>query len=272
MTTKVIDLYTITALTNLHAGRGDSNYGIVDNEVQRDPVLDIPVIHSSSLKGAFRQLFKDNQISPTDILNIFGNEVKDSKLIQPGSYTFHEARLLSLPARSEEIPFHNGTSPHRLGELISLLKNFGIKDISLKEVNSVSKGKPCASYAGPVDEFEATTLTEDQSKNLESFQKLQLLPANVALFHNNDFMEICERLPVIARNQLENGVSQNLFYEEVVPRQTRFAFLVERPEGNDKFYDHLKALGFRVQIGANASIGYGVCLLNRIQFKTEEKS
>ena len=53
----ITDLYVLRCITNLHAGSGDSNYGIVDKEVQRDPVDTFPIVHSTSLKGAFREQF-----------------------------------------------------------------------------------------------------------------------------------------------------------------------------------------------------------------------
>jgi CRISPR-associated protein Cmr4 len=42
--------YIIKTKTNLHVGSGDINFGIVDNEVQRDTITNLPVINASSLK------------------------------------------------------------------------------------------------------------------------------------------------------------------------------------------------------------------------------
>ena len=44
--------YKITCQTNLHAGTGAADQGIIDNLVQRDHVDRIPCIYASSLKGA----------------------------------------------------------------------------------------------------------------------------------------------------------------------------------------------------------------------------
>ncbi len=51
------ELYTIETLSNLHVGAGDINFGVIDNQVQRDSVTNLPNINSSSLKGAFREHF-----------------------------------------------------------------------------------------------------------------------------------------------------------------------------------------------------------------------
>lgn len=72
-------------------------------------------------------------------------------------------------------------------------------------------------------------------------------------------------LPVIARNHLENGQSKNLWYEQIVPRQARFYFgiidLNEDEKVNDLFKETIK--NGLVQIGANASVGYGFCKIEK---------
>jgi len=52
-----VHVYKYTCLTNLHVGSGDINYNIVDNEVERDPVTGLPMIHASGVKGALREYF-----------------------------------------------------------------------------------------------------------------------------------------------------------------------------------------------------------------------
>ena len=77
-------------------------------------------------------------------------------------------------------------------------------------------------------------------------------------------------LPVIARNYLNNGESKNLFYEQIVPRQSRFVFFISSYSGDitkiskaNGQFDQAIQRG-AVQIGANASIGYGYCKLETI--------
>ena len=70
--------------------------------------------------------------------------------------------------------------------------------------------------------------------------------------------EISRRLPVIARNCLENGVSKNLWYEEVVPRESVFYTGIVNSQNTEKFEDFCRKLEDNlIQIGANATIGYG---------------
>lgn len=54
---------------------------------------------------------------------------------------------------------------------------------------------------------------------------------------------------------LENGELRNLWYEQVIPAETVF-YAIIREEG-DELKNALN--GQIVQIGANATIGYGYC-------------
>lgn len=69
-------------------------------------------------------------------------------------------------------------------------------------------------------------------------------------------------LPVIARNVLdEQGISKNLWYEEVVPHKSIFYFGVVSTTGNQELLDAFEYVikDQIIQFGANASIGYGLC-------------
>ncbi len=84
----------------------------------------------------------------------------------------------------------------------------------------------------------------------------------LAVATDNEFAELVSdfHLPVIARNNLADGRSTNLWYEQVLPSETRFWFGVLYPVSDtelDKFISIIQSNP--VQIGANASIGYGFC-------------
>ena len=80
--------------------------------------------------------------------------------------------------------------------------------------------------------------------------------------YNESFVTACndENLPIIARNCLENGLSANLWYEQVLPSKTVLYFFTS---GDVKGF--AEALdGSLVQIGANATVGYGYCRITKI--------
>ena len=67
-------------------------------------------------------------------------------------------------------------------------------------------------------------------------------------------------LPIVARNQLEDGLSNNLWYEEIVPHESIFYFAIMYPDNNDSFKKFDKELRSNIiRFGGGASIGYGYC-------------
>lgn len=271
------DLYLIRCITNLHAGSGDADYGVIDNLVQRDPVTSFPCIHASSLKGAIREYFEEYVEDNPDgfISYIFGSDRNEKDNQQTGSYRFFGASLMSLPVRSTGKPSFRCFSKRTIEDFTDFSKslNLSINEPQWKTLKEIT--------ASPVI-FEGTenTMLENHQANLyldatqinsilnnttDGLSKF--LGTDVAFCSDeNEFKEFTENLPVIARNQLENGESKNLWYEEVVPRETRFYTFISvpyangSPEQND-FYIHFSNNidGGVIQIGANATIGYGFC-------------
>jgi len=271
-------VYAINALTNIHVGSGETSFNIIDKLVQRDVITNFPTIHSSSMKGALREYFEEEALLTPSIdravfvRNIFGSEVKalSNSSFTPGSYRFFSADLLSIPARSSVFPYHRIVSPEHLELIKSRLNTFGItifdealnwlknKKDTLEGSTKVLDEKALVfDHAGAVieeyDTHQITGLTRvDETRKLECEK---LLGSPIALVNNDWFQDLTDNLPVIARNQLENGLSENLWYEQVVPRETRFLTVISTPNGLDANFE----LGTQpIQIGANASIGYGL--------------
>jgi CRISPR-associated protein Cmr4 len=253
----VIKFYSIKNISNLHVGSGDNNYGVIDNLVQRDVNTNLPTIHSSSLKGALKEHFSSTG-DTVFIETVFGKE--DNK---PGKWKFLTADLLSRPLRSNMIQYFNATSPEALSNFATKIKNLGIATTfpnfnKLEELAniSVAENNPLV-----FDRRFNNAIIEDlewcathNDFNVSSLKPL--LGEHVVLVNSNDFREL--ELPVIARNHLENGISENLWYEEVVPYDSRFGFFIIENDNSysEKFEDGIKRI---IQIGANASIGYGLC-------------
>jgi CRISPR/Cas system CMR subunit Cmr4 (Cas7 group RAMP superfamily) len=92
------------------------------------------------------------------------------------------------------------------------------------------------------------------------------LTSKYAVLSTDDFKSVVSALPVIARNHLENGISQNLWYEEIVPHKTLFLTFIGL---TDTFRDDFEAAleADLIQVGANATIGYGLCKFSKVNFK-----
>lgn len=220
------NLWLITAKTNLHVGNENaSNYGIIDKAVQRDVLTGLPCINSSSLKGAVNEYCAHN--TEVNLLKVFGSDKTDkSKGSQKGSAIFFDAKLLYLPVQDEANLFHYATSDVVIAQLQGRLSVFGLS----------------------VD---------------EAILRKVLVPGHeVEVMSAADFGEMCkdENLPVIARNVLENGRSAHLWYEQVIPAETVFYAVIQ--EEGEELSNALD--GKIVQIGANATIGYGYCRFTKI--------
>ncbi|MDD4148674.1 MAG: type III-B CRISPR module RAMP protein Cmr4 [Bacteroidales bacterium] len=264
-------MYIITAKTHLHAGSGNSNAGVIDNLVQRDPADNLPCIYSSSLKGAFREFFEEGPVKDKKMADeIFGEgDNKGSKGMKKGSHIFHQASLLSIPARSNVKLFYHATCKSVLEKFIEDSELFNIDVIALrKEVEELPKlDKKTLIIGNKMDnmQIEDYFIFDEYKTDVPNLKKL--LSTDIVIFSDEDFKDLCSdyNLPVIARNNLENGQSKNLWYEQIVPRQAKFYFFTARNCDTDNFDTHVN--GNNVQIGANASIGYGVCTISN--FKSE---
>lgn len=264
--------FKITAKTNMHVGSGDTNYGIIDKLVQRDVLSNLPMIHSSSLKGALREFFVQMHGEKSDVVNyIFGKEStkKDGKDNQAGNYRFFDAHLLSFPVRSNHQPFFRATSPKAFNNFLELSEQFGQSNADLTELKNFGKEKAYHfsnnATSMYLEDFDITANKYPES-DFSFMQKF--LGSDGALLSDDYFDRICSdtHLPVIPRNSLENGKSKNLWYEQIVPRQSRFFFFVFAPANPtnhwDKFVETIQQN--LIQIGANASIGYGFSSIEKM--------
>ena len=260
----------------MHVGSGEVNYGVIDNLIQRDPVTSLPGINSSGLKGGIREFFRAKNAL---VKEVFGSEPKDDfNKTRPGKARFFEANLLSLPVRSDKTPYIMATSVSVINELIDKLELFDcvgregfvtalkslINHKELQDLNQNDTTKAivfdrklegaCIEDADVKAVFKNITITSIVE---------ELLGTRLAILSDKFFTTLCDdnHLPVMARNNLNDGVSANLWYEQILPRYTRLYFML-MDSGIDStitkdFYSALSSKIF--QIGANASIGYGFC-------------
>lgn len=265
------ELYTINTLSNLHVGSGEVNFAIIDKQVQRDAVTTLPVIHSSSIKGAFREASgEENQYTKY----VFGPANTDNDAHQTGAFHFFEASLLTRPVRSNKKAYFNATSVGAVEAFLQTIEDFDISfdEESKKALQSLASQKP---KEGTPFIFEALdeVILEDlkaQPTTLDLSVLESLLGKEIALFSDKDFKAL--ELPVLARNYLEEGISKNLWYEEVVPKKSTFYFVVAKPTNLDSTdaKENLENYEARfdkpctVQFGANKSIGYGLSLVQKV--------
>ncbi len=273
--------YLINTKSNLHVGAGNSNYGVIDNLVQRDPTDDFPTVLSSSLKGSFREFFKGIQEKPKTE-EVFGGEDNGRS-----TFVLSEAHLLGIPVRSNKYPYFMATSPYLLQKFKSMI----VEDYKISVSKAMVDVLDILSKVD-VDSEQALLIAKDPEHGLviEDFTaigrfpeqvnaadnvilgQLQILFGNkssIVLLSDEDMQYQCGdyALPVLARNSLEDGRSTNLWYEQIVPREAVFYFVLET-DGNTHELASLLDNNPSIQVGANASIGYGRCQISKISFNS----
>lgn len=252
------ELFFINAISNLHVGSGEVNYGLIDNLIQRDPVTGLPTINSSSLKGAIREHFENISPNPkVDVRRIFGSKPDDNADNRnPGKVRFFEADLVALPVRcaDADFPYVMISAKEHLSRLCRRLEMFNINAQFLNIICDLHKKDSVTIEDLPDNTPYATTTDE-----LEPY-----LDKHIAIVDEPTMGRLCndEHLPVISRNCLDDGRSTNLFYEQVLPRYSRLCtVLMSNDNTFETFCEELdKQI---VQIGGNATIGYGYCQFTR---------
>lgn len=279
-------LYKIECITNLHVGSGDVNYSVVDNEVEKDPVLGCPIIHSSGVKGALRDFFVDQKMNKENLSKeeaqkvakaVFGDGAKkDAPAIATASTVkFLDACLLSRPLRAKDGPssFIQTTTVDIINHFLRQVKAFNCLPKGLEmpdEIGSLPFDiKPfLTAVALPAfsPENSSTKYVEDEEtgflqETISCYKTLQvLLGSDFAIAKSLDDYP----LPVVARNKLENKISKTLWYEEYVPHDSVFFLIVLAQKEEDlDWLAKEKNKPCIVQFGGNASVGCGYTKLTR---------
>ena len=262
-------LFRMRLVTNLHMGSGEANFNFIDNQVQRDPITEYPNMHPSGIKGALREFF-DGIESKEYVREIFGSENTEKEDNKQGEVSFIEGKLLSIPVRSNKKSYFMGTTIEIIKEYVEFSKLFGKNTENLKEIEEELKKieKKLSEKNRKIcvigNQEEGVLIESFENDEIGFYQEDDILIKvlgikDIVILKEEIFKdEISRRLPVIARNCLENGVSKNLWYEEVVPRESIFYTGIINSQNTEKFKDFCKKLEDNlIQIGANATIGYG---------------
>lgn len=240
-------IWIIQAETNLHVGNENtSSVGLIDKTIQRDVLTKIPCINASSLKGAMNEYATyELNMSPAERIAIFGaDKQKNMEDTMKGRCIFFDAQLLLLPIQDDNNLYRLVTSDEQIKKFLSLAKSMGV-DYNYNEF---------------IDAL--CEIDKHFTKNL--------------ILEHKEFKELCEddELPIIARNCLDG--KGNLWYEQALPSKAIFGTLlvsedkvniitkaankqegdsieIKLPETISKFNNKI------IQIGANATIGYGFC-------------
>ena len=246
-------IFKIRCITNLHVGSGDINYNVVDKEVEKD-ITGLPMIHASGIKGALLKYFNEQKMDENLIKYIFGAK-GNGGASNPGAYRFLDAHLLARPMRTEggSASCVNVTTAELVCNFLNDVQDFSGKSLG-KSVPALNFGsaKFLATANVGVEGMETGVLSAAQKSECTWIKNLV---GDYAFAQNMRDYD----LPIIARNNLENGISTNLWYEEFVPHGSVFYMVILTPEKDCKLQ-----FSNPVQIGGNASVGYGFTKIEKI--------
>ena len=263
----------------MHMGSGDINFNIIDNEVQRDPLTKLPTMFSSGIKGALREHFGNHE----EVVNIFGSDIMESNKDNkggsvPGKLKFLSGYLLFLPVRASKgkQAYYLVTTKEILIQFDALYQSIMGKPIFGNLLQSIKSDTTYPPTDADAD-AEVDGLKSKKEKISDDIKSIYSIFTMMAGEENADRFMIMEEklvekinLPILARNHLENGISQNLWYEEVVPHEAIF-FTAVLADGTDsgckalQSFDEYITGNSLVQFGGNASIGYGLTKVSKVE-------
>lgn len=277
--------FSLITRSYTHVGQGAADTGVIDNLIQREKPYGIPVMHASSIKGAFRSHCKeilDYDDNKLDLL--FGTDdttsggTGTSRTIYQSMLVFHDARLLFLPvgALYEKASYY-ATSPNTLQRYYSMAN----KLLGRNENHTLHLPAPGSNFCcyrennsniPPDIEGISGSFIQVEPDVLKREVFREIRTGEVAMFEEARFRDICKYcIPVIERNCLDDdGVSKNKFNEEVLPYGAHLWFFISYPDALLPTWDQqintfiADIQETYVQIGANFSLAQGLCEIQEL--------
>lgn len=203
-----------------------------------------------------------------------------------GHFSFHDASLFSIPVRSNVRPFFNVTSIDILKHFRRSLKTFEVEATATlieeltaliklieqegyQDKNAIIWGYSSKSLRQAVylDEFDLEAEELDLNKGRHQFPMLNAWThGNLVVASHSGFKLLIDdfHLPIIPRNSIKKGESKNLWYEQVLPPESRFYTYFGYGKEEEHLDDFTKAIHQKViGVGANLSVGYGCCYFEK---------
>lgn len=285
-------IFEVKCITNLHIGTSGNAYGVIKNEVEKDAVLNTPMLPASGIKGALRDYWRQNKKEHE--VEIFGTDTKERDKIKKGKCKFLNAQLIFRPMRVSfgDYAYCLVTTPDLIITMLATFNAFGIenyRNICTKIYSEIDifssifeecKGDIAGIVYypnGQIEEIEGycvKTVGNKDAKKKEIEEIYDMLfelseGVPVTIMRSDIFKTI--DLPIVARNHLVDGKSNNLWYEEIVPHQSRFYFMTIWEAGEDKLYEDMKEEICKtpVSFGGNNSVGNGYCSIKEYDLKKE---
>ena len=204
----------------------------------------------------------------SDIIEyIFGNEVetgeaereKKQKKTVPGKYKFMGATLMARPLRVSDgrVSYVLAVSEELINYQLELFRALGISHIDGIDITNMRIPMPkCPVMVSSTYEFKEGIETKPYEDEKTRALLEKLIGPSFAVIENKFWKE--QEYPMIARNCLnDQGISENLWYEEIVPHESVFYFPVLAD--NNYIEEFKNTMENIIQFGANASPRIWTC-------------
>lgn len=285
----IIQFYRIETITDTHVGTGESGSGFIDQLIQRDSATGYPCFNSTGMKGAIKQhidtYMSDEEDFSQMMKEIFGSDSSANKSgipteTQQGDSVFFTAHLLALPVRTNKVSYILTTSPELIGfyEHMQKLLGSGVENSIFNKIESLVKNENSSqgicfdqNFNGVGLDIIGTTLSFNNDSNILKDLKslLNAKDDRIAIVSDQTMAELCSDLylPIISRNALDDGESQNLWYEQILPRFSRLYFMNIWKTAKQQVFVEKTLVGEKkaaLQVGGNASVSYGFTSISKM--------
>ncbi len=234
----------------IHIGKGGNSWGIIDNEIVRDPTTDIPIIPGTSLAGSIKQ-----QIEGINKEEFFGTNKQKGKL------RFYDAKILLFPIYSLDTGLVMITREKKFSNFILDEKN-GESRIILNWLVFPTKN----------NDLQITNNEQENGENESDKNVIEKITKNIGIkniyYVKDDLLFsrlINENLDVRTSVKInpETGVAEEgaLFTYELIPRSTIFEFEIDGASINGHINDKI------IRVGGMTTRGFG-----RIEIKKGDEN
>ena len=291
---KKSEIFYIHTITPTHVGSGQ-DLGIVDMPIQRESHTGFPKIEGSSLKGSVREAFESSDKDEIKIHLTFGYDetnasddakkiFKDEKQKQyAGALGFSDARILLFPIKSVKGVYAYVTSREVLKRFKRDLEICEAKEsIEIPSDNSITEVSKIKIKDNIVilEEYSFEVKTDEKTTKLAEFlskeTEIDEIKEKLVILEDEVFKDfVTQFTEVITRTKIDNSTGTvkdgALFTEEYLPAETvMYSLVMASPifapvedkqglENEDDVLNFFKECPEIIQIGANATIGKGIC-------------
>ena len=277
----------IRTITPLHAGSGQ-DLGIVDLPIQRERHTSYPKIEGSGLKGAIREVFREeannDKTKERKINLVFGADNKENS--QAGAIGFTDARLLLFPVKSMKGVFGYITSHDILMRFLQDMKIAKLDNIDFV-IPIVNSGKCVVANKDFIALNNENVILEEYTFKIEGevnsiaeklaeITKIKSIKDRLIILSDDDFKDFVNlSTEVITRTEInpKTGIVVDgaLFTEEYLPAESVMYSLVLASPVFKKNKEDLsiknetdvmnyfnEIIPSVIQVGGNATIGKGI--------------